>query len=44
MYGFGLIKGLWITLKNIVIPSRMFTVHQNPDRKAIPIALARSDN
>ena len=44
MYGFGLIKGLWITLKNLLIPSRMFTVHQYPDRKASPLDLAKIDN
>ena len=44
MYGFGLIKGLWITLKNLLIPSRMFTVHQYPARKASPRDLARIDN
>ena len=44
MYGFGLIKGLWITLKHLWIPSRMFTVHQYADRKASPLDLARIDN
>jgi formate hydrogenlyase subunit 6/NADH:ubiquinone oxidoreductase subunit I len=33
MYGIGLIKGLGITLKNLILPSRQFTLHQYPDRK-----------
>ena len=33
MYGLGLLKGLTVTMKNMVLPSRMFTVHQYPDRK-----------
>ena len=33
MYGLGLIKGLAVTMKNMVLPSRMFTLHQYPDRK-----------
>ena len=41
MYGLGLVKGLGITLKNLVLPSRMFTVHQYPNRKASPFDLAK---
>ena len=41
MFGFGLIKGLLITFKNLILPSRLFTVHQYPDRKVGPIELAR---
>ncbi len=41
MYGFGMVKGLTITLKNLVLPSRMFTVHQYPDRKIGLIGLAK---
>ena len=33
MYGLGLLKGLAVTMKNMVLPSRMFTLHQYPDRK-----------
>ena len=33
MYGLGLVKGLAVTMKNMVLPSRMFTLHQYPDRK-----------
>ena len=41
MYGVGLIKGLGITLKNLILPGRQFTIHQYPDRKIGPIGLAR---
>ena len=41
MYGMGMVKGLTITLKNLVLPSRMFTVHQYPDRKIGLIGLAK---
>ena len=41
MYGLGLAKGLAITMKNLVLPSRMFTVHQYPDRKIGLLGLAR---
>ena len=27
MYGLGLIKGMVVTLKNLVLPSRRFTLH-----------------
>ena len=41
MYGFGLIKGLTVTMKNMVLPSRMFPVHQFPDRKIGVFRLAQ---
>ena len=41
MYGLGLAKGLGITLKNLVQPGRMFTVHQYPDRKVGVFGLAK---
>ena len=44
MYGFGLIKAFSITLKNFLIPSRMFTHHQYPDRKLGPLDLAKQSN
>ena len=33
MYGIGMVKGLGVTLKNLVLPSRRFTLHQYPDRR-----------
>jgi formate hydrogenlyase subunit 6/NADH:ubiquinone oxidoreductase subunit I len=41
MYGIGLARGLAVTLKNLVLPSRMFTVHQYPDRKVGVFGLAK---
>lgn len=41
MYGLGMLKGLTITMKNLVMPSRMFTVHQYPDRKIGVFGLAK---
>ena len=41
MYGIGIVKGLGITLKNLVLPSRMFTVHQYPDRRVGIFGLAK---
>ena len=41
MYGLGLAKGLAITMKNMVMPSRMFTVHQYPDRNIGLLGLAK---
>ena len=41
MYGIGLFKGLGITMKNLVSPSRQFNTHQYPNRKASPLDLAR---
>ena len=43
MYGLGLIKGLGITLKNILLFQRINTT-QYPDRKASIIDLAKLDN
>ena len=44
MYGIGLARGMAVTLKNLVLINRMFTVHQYPDRKIGPIGLARRSN
>ena len=33
MYGLGMVKGLGVTMKNLVLPSRRFTLHQYPDRR-----------
>ena len=41
MYGLGLIKGLGITMKNLVIPSRQFNVYQYPNKRATPWDLAK---
>ena len=41
MYGIGLVKGMLVTLKNLVLPSRRFTLHQYPDRKVGPLGLAK---
>ena len=41
MYGTGMIKGLVVTMKNLVLPGRMFTVHQYPDRKIGLLGLAK---
>ena len=42
MYGTGIIRGLRITLKNLLLPSRMFTLHQYPDRKVGILWLAQN--
>ena len=44
MYGTGLLKGLGITMKNLVMPSRMFTLNQYPDRKVSLVELAKMRN
>ena len=44
MYGTGLLKGLGITMKNLVMPSRMFTLNQYPDRKIGLVGLAKMRN
>ena len=44
MYGIGLARGMAVTLKNLVLVNRMFTVHQYPNRKIGPIGLARRSN
>lgn len=41
MYGIGILKGLTVTMKNLVTPGRMFTVHQYPDRRIGLIGLAK---
>ncbi len=41
MYGYGMVKGLAVTLKNMVLPSRFATTHQYPNRKIGPPGLAR---
>ena len=40
MYGIGVAKSLAVSLKNLVLPSRMVTVHQYPDRKVNLLGLA----
>ncbi len=44
MYGLGAFKGLLVTLKNLVLPGRMFTTHQYPDRKVGIVGLAKLNN
>ena len=41
MYGTGMIRGLGITMRNLVTPNRMFNIYQYPNRKASPIDLAK---
>ena len=41
MYGKGLLKGLAVTMKNFVMPSRMFTTHQYPNRRIGLFGLAK---
>ena len=41
MYGVGIIKGLGITMKNLVLPNRQFNIYQYPDKKASPADLAK---
>ena len=41
MYGLGLLKGLMVTMKNLIFPGRIFTTHQYPDRKVSPLDLAK---
>ena len=41
MYGLGLMKGLGVTMKNMILPSRMFTLHQYPNRKIGVLGLAK---
>ncbi len=43
MYGLGLAKGLAVTLRNMLVPSRMFT-QQYPDRRVGPLDLAKEAN
>ena len=44
MYGLGMAKGMVVTLKNLVLPSRKFTLHQYPDRKISPLGLAKRND
>ena len=44
MYGLGLLKGLAITMRNMVSPSRQFTIHQYPDRRVGLFGLAERAN
>ncbi|MCI0439698.1 MAG: 4Fe-4S binding protein [Chloroflexi bacterium] len=44
MYGLGMAKGLAVTMKNLVMPGRFFTLHQYPDRRIGVIGLARRSN
>ena len=44
MYGLGMLKGLTVTMKNLLTPSRMFTVHQYPDRKIGVLGLAKRND
>ena len=41
MYGIGMARALAVSLKNLVLPSRMFTVHQYPDRRIGVFGLAK---
>jgi len=41
MYGLGMAKGMVVTFKNMVLPKRMFTLHQYPNRKVGPFGLAK---
>ena len=40
MYGLGMAKSLVVTLKNLLLPGRMFTLHQYPDRRISVFGLA----
>ncbi len=41
MYGFGMAKGMAVTMKNLIVPGRMFTLHQYPSRRIGPLGLAK---
>ena len=41
MYGLGMAKSLVVTLKNLLLPGRMFTLHQYPDRRISVLGLAK---
>ena len=43
MYGLGMVKGLGVTMKNLVLPSRRFTLHQYPDRRIGLLGLAKRE-
>lgn len=44
MYGIGLLKGLTVTMRNMVSPGRQFTLHQYPDRRIGLLGLAKRAN
>ncbi len=44
MYGLGLLKGLTVTMWNMVSPGRQFTLHQYPDRRVGLFGLAKHAN
>ena len=44
MYGIGLLKGLAVTMRNMVSPGRQFTLHQYPDRRVGLLGLAKQAN
>ena len=44
MYGIGLAKGLGVTFKNLVLPSRAFTIHQYPNKRIGLLGLAKIAN
>lgn len=44
MYGLGMAKGLAVTMKNMLLPSRMFTLHQYPNRKIGLLGLAKQND
>ena len=41
MYGLGMLRSLVVTLKNLLLPGRMFTVNQYPDRRISVFGLAK---
>ena len=41
MYGLGMARSLVVTLKNLLLPGRMFTLHQYPDRRISVFGLAK---
>ena len=41
MYGLGMLRSLGVTLKNLLLPGRMFTLHQYPDRRISVFGLAK---
>ena len=41
MYGLGMVRSLGVTLKNLLLPGRMFTLHQYPDRRISVFGLAK---
>ena len=41
MYGLGMVRSLGVTFKNLLLPGRMFTLHQYPDRRISVFGLAK---